>query len=402
MAIGAAFCFLVMMLNVPIPDGTTAHAVGGVLVAVLLGPEAAVIAVSVALAIQALFFGDGGILAFGANCFNMAFVLPVVGYGVYRLLSRRRSLTDPRRAVAAGIGGYVGINAAALCAAIELGLQPVLFTTGDGTPLYAPFHLSQTIPAMMLAHLLVAGVVELVLTAGVVAYLQRANLPVLRINHDNVPDLDADLVPGRGPARVAVGRDRDGRAGGADPARPARPRRRVRRGRSRAPRPAPVRAAGHPRRPEPVQRLLEPCPAERLRVRCRPEPHRRLPRVGRGRHRRHRPRRARGVGGRLTTSICLEWRTRPRAGGRQRDRRRRDEAGGTGLADPVGDRAVPLRLHRHDGGGATWWPRRSTARPASPARRSTRTTWRRGRACCSDSIRGPSCSGCWRCSWSPR
>ena len=199
MAIGAAFCFLVMMLNVPIPDGTTAHAVGGVLVAVLLGPEAAVIAVSVALAIQALFFGDGGILAFGANCFNMAFVLPVVGYGTYRLLGRRLSLTDPKRAWAAGVGGYVGINAAALCGAIELGLQPVLFTTRDGTPLYAPFHLSQTIPTMMLAHLLVAGVVELALTAGVVAYLQKANLPVLRINHDNVPELDADLDPA--PAR---------------------------------------------------------------------------------------------------------------------------------------------------------------------------------------------------------
>jgi cobalt/nickel transport system permease protein len=188
MAIGAAFCFLVMMLNVPIPDGTTAHAVGGLLVAVLLGPEAAIIAVSVALAIQALFFGDGGILAYGMNCFNMAFVLPVVGYAVYRALSRRLSLTDPKRAAAAGIGGYVGLNAAALCCAVELGLQPVLFHTADGTPLYAPFHLAQTIPTMMLAHLVVAGVVELVLTAGVVAYLQKANLPVLRINHDNVPD----------------------------------------------------------------------------------------------------------------------------------------------------------------------------------------------------------------------
>src|SRR5580765_5064932 len=85
MAIGAAYCFLVMMFNVPIPDGTTAHAVGGVLVAVLLGPWAAVIAVSVALGIQALFFGDGGVLAFGANAFNMAFVMPMAGYGVYWL-----------------------------------------------------------------------------------------------------------------------------------------------------------------------------------------------------------------------------------------------------------------------------------------------------------------------------
>jgi cobalt/nickel transport system permease protein len=198
LAIGAAYCFLVMMFNVPIPDGTTAHAVGAVLVAVLLGPWAAVVAVSSALAIQALFFGDGGVLAFGANCFNMALVMPMVGYGVYLLLSRRVSLTSPRRALAAGIGAYVGLNVAALCAATELGLQPTFFHRADGTPLYAPFHLAQSLPAMALAHLTVAGAVEFALTAGVVAYLQRANLPLLRINHAAVPEVDADVaVPGR-------------------------------------------------------------------------------------------------------------------------------------------------------------------------------------------------------------
>src|SRR6476646_5401640 len=56
LALGAAYSFLVMMFNVPIPDGTTAHAIGGVLIAVVLGPWAAVIAVSIALLIQALFF----------------------------------------------------------------------------------------------------------------------------------------------------------------------------------------------------------------------------------------------------------------------------------------------------------------------------------------------------------
>src|SRR5262245_60932936 len=187
-AIGAAYAFLVMMFNIPVPDGTTAHAVGAVLIAVLLGPWAAVIAVSIALAIQALFFGDGGVLAYGANVFNMAFVMPVVGYGVYRLVAGWAPLTARRRVVAAGLGGYVGINAAALCAAVQFGVQPVLFHTADGTPLYAPFPLAQTIPAMMLAHLLVAGPVEGALTAGVVAYLQRANLPILRINHPGVPD----------------------------------------------------------------------------------------------------------------------------------------------------------------------------------------------------------------------
>src|SRR5262249_38420668 len=82
LAIGAAYAFLVMMFNVPIPDGTTAHAVGAVLIAIILGPWAAVIAISIALLIQTLFFGDGGTLAFGANAFNMAFVMPFVGYGV--------------------------------------------------------------------------------------------------------------------------------------------------------------------------------------------------------------------------------------------------------------------------------------------------------------------------------
>ena len=192
-AIGAAYSFLVMMFNVPIPDGTTAHAVGAVLIAVLLGPWAAVIAVSVALLIQALFFGDGGVLAYGANCFNMAVVMPFAGYGVYRLLTRRVSLTSPRRAIAAGAAGYVGLNLAALCAAIEFGVQPTLFTAADGTPLYSPFHLSQTIPAMALAHLTIAGGVEFVLTAAVVAYLQRANVPILRINHPHVGETD-DVV----------------------------------------------------------------------------------------------------------------------------------------------------------------------------------------------------------------
>ena len=195
LALGAAYSFLVMMFNIPIPDGTTAHAVGAVLIAVLLGPWAAVICVTVALVIQALFFGDGGVLALGANTFNMAFVMPFVGYAVYRLLTQNTSLTSRRRALAAGIGGYVGLNVAALCAAIEFGLQPTLFHSANGTPLYAPFHLAQTIPAMALAHLTIAGAAEFILTVGIVAYLQRANLPLLRINHPGIVDTDAELAP---------------------------------------------------------------------------------------------------------------------------------------------------------------------------------------------------------------
>jgi cobalt/nickel transport system permease protein len=198
-ALGASFSFVVMMFNIPVPDGTTAHGVAGTLTAILLGPWAAVIAVSVALFIQALFFGDGGVLAIGANCFNMALVLPFVGYAVYKALTRNLTLINPRRALAAGVGSYVGLNAAAMCAAIEFGIQPDLFRAADGTPLYAPFHLSQTVPTMALAHLTVAGVAEFALTMGVIAFLQRANVPVLRINH---PDVQLD---GEMPARRPLG-----------------------------------------------------------------------------------------------------------------------------------------------------------------------------------------------------
>ncbi len=205
-ALAAAYCFCVMMFNVPIPDGTTAHAVGAVLVAILLGPWAAVIAVSVALAIQALFFGDGGVLAFGANALNMAFVMPFVGYGVYLVLAQHSALESRRRVVAAGVGAYVGLNVAALCAAVEFGVQPLLFHTANGTPLYAPFHLSQTIPAMALAHLTVAGAVEVALTTGVIAYLQRANLPLLRLNHTRAAwsATDRAAVPRHRRRRTAV------------------------------------------------------------------------------------------------------------------------------------------------------------------------------------------------------
>src|SRR5215471_4250529 len=83
----AAFCFVLMMFNLPLPGGTTGHAVGVGIAAIVLGPWAAIVAVSVALLIQAFLFGDGGITALGANCFNMAIIGSLVAYGSYRLLS---------------------------------------------------------------------------------------------------------------------------------------------------------------------------------------------------------------------------------------------------------------------------------------------------------------------------
>src|SRR5208283_2801136 len=101
LAIGAAFSFVIMMFNVPIPGGSTGHAVGGVLVAILLGPWAACIAITVALVVQALLFGDGGITTIGANCFNMAFLMPFAGYYTYKLFSARSPMDSNRRVVSA-------------------------------------------------------------------------------------------------------------------------------------------------------------------------------------------------------------------------------------------------------------------------------------------------------------
>jgi cobalt/nickel transport system permease protein len=179
LAMGAAFSFLIMMFNVPIPGGSTGHAVGAVLVAILVGPWAATIAVSVALVVQALLFGDGGITAIGANCFNMAFVIPFVGYATYRLVSGSSPVDSSRRVVAAFIAGYVGINVAALCAGVEFGIQPLLHHTDQGQALYCPYGLKVAVPAMLGEHLLVFGWVEALVTALVVKYLQKSSPDLL-------------------------------------------------------------------------------------------------------------------------------------------------------------------------------------------------------------------------------
>jgi cobalt/nickel transport system permease protein len=173
MAVVSAFSFVVMMFNLPLPGGTTGHAVGLAIAAIVLGPWAAVLSVSVALLIQAVFFGDGGITALGANCLNMAVIGPFVAYATYRLLASGSEVTSVRRVIAAGAAGYAGMNAAALAAAIEFGLQPLLFQDASGTPLYAPYPLSIAIPAMMIGHLTIAGLAEAVASAGLVAVLQR-------------------------------------------------------------------------------------------------------------------------------------------------------------------------------------------------------------------------------------
>ena len=182
LALFAAFSFVLMMFNVPLPGGTSGHATGVGLATVVLGPWAGMLALSTALLIQALFFGDGGITAFGANAFNMAIAGCLVTYLFYRLFSRilgDRSWAQP---VAAGLAAYIAINCSALLAAVEFGIQPIFFKDAAGHPLYAPFPLAVTIPAMLIGHLTFAGLAELVITGGVVAYLKRTSPALIAAN----------------------------------------------------------------------------------------------------------------------------------------------------------------------------------------------------------------------------
>jgi cobalt/nickel transport system permease protein len=179
LAVASAFCFVIMMFNIPLPGGTTGHAVGVGAATVVLGPWASMLSVSIALLVQAVFFGDGGITTFGANCFNMAIVGSLVAHFTYRAVAGRTAVTSSRRVVAGALAGYAAINVAALLTACELGIQPLFFKDASGGPLYAPYALHIAIPAMMIGHLTFAGLAELFVSGGVVAYLQRTNPALL-------------------------------------------------------------------------------------------------------------------------------------------------------------------------------------------------------------------------------
>lgn len=180
-AVFSAFSFVLMMFNLPLPGGTSGHAVGMGIASVVLGPWMSIVAVSVALLVQAVFFGDGGISAYGANCFNMAVAGSLVAYGVYTIGSFRAGVSSARRVLAAGLAGYAGINVAALLAAIEFGIQPIFFHDANGIPLYAPYPLSVSIPAMMIGHLTFAGLAEFLITAALLKYLARVDPGLLEV-----------------------------------------------------------------------------------------------------------------------------------------------------------------------------------------------------------------------------
>lgn len=170
MGIAGAFVFAAQMLNFTIPGtGSSGHLVGALLLAILLGRHAALIALASILAVQALFFADGGLLALGANIVNMG-VIPI--FIAYPLIYRRIAGAGPafsqtRIAVGSILASIIGLQLGALAVVLE--------TTASGIT-ELPFALF--IAAMLPIHLAI-GAIEGVVTAVVVLFVLKAQPELL-------------------------------------------------------------------------------------------------------------------------------------------------------------------------------------------------------------------------------
>lgn len=115
----AAFVFALQMLNFPVANGTSGHLLGGVMAAVLVGPYAGALAVTVVLVVQALLFADGGLSALGLNVVNMALVGAFAGYGVFVVVRRLLGRSAPSVTTAAGVAAFTAPVLASVAFTLE-------------------------------------------------------------------------------------------------------------------------------------------------------------------------------------------------------------------------------------------------------------------------------------------
>jgi cobalt/nickel transport system permease protein len=115
----AAYIFAVQMLNFPVAAGTSGHLLGGALAAVLVGPWAGALCVSVVLLVQGLLFADGGLSALGLNIVNMALVTAWGGYAVFLLLRRALPAAKTSVTVSAGVAAGISVVLASLAFVVE-------------------------------------------------------------------------------------------------------------------------------------------------------------------------------------------------------------------------------------------------------------------------------------------
>lgn len=119
MGLASAFVFAVQMLNFPVASGTSGHLLGGVLAAVLVGPMAGALCVSVVLVVQSLLFADGGVSALGLNVINMSLVGAFGGYVIFAALRAVLPRTRSALVVAAGVAAFLAPVMASIAFTVE-------------------------------------------------------------------------------------------------------------------------------------------------------------------------------------------------------------------------------------------------------------------------------------------
>ena len=166
------------MFNFPVPWGTSGHLIGTALATALVGPYGAILVIATVLLIQSTF-GDGGILAYGANLLNMGVVGAVVSFLVIRYAQQLMGNANPRRsrAIAVGIAGFVATIAAAIMTSIELvlaGLEPASLVFGW----------------MLLLHAII-GLGEAVITWAIIQYVIMVRADLLYLPSFNITEVTA-------------------------------------------------------------------------------------------------------------------------------------------------------------------------------------------------------------------
>ncbi|HVX67627.1 MAG TPA: energy-coupling factor ABC transporter permease [Bryobacteraceae bacterium] len=156
-----AFVFAAQMVNFPVGIGTSGHLVGGALLAVTLGPAAACVVMTAILAIQGFVFQDGGILALGANVFNMALAGVLAGWLPYRLWGAGRG-----RRAAVFLGAFLSVLVSALLALAEL--------LASGIRMPAP------VVGVSLGLFLISAAIEGTITLAVVEGIERLSPRAVR------------------------------------------------------------------------------------------------------------------------------------------------------------------------------------------------------------------------------
>lgn len=149
----ATFIFAVQMLNFPVAAGTSGHLLGGALAAVLVGPYAATLSLTVVLLMQGLLFADGGLTAIGLNVFNMAIIGVWTGYGAFLLLQKILSSSKLSTTISAGLAGLLSVPAAAAGFVLQ-------YSIGAN----ATFSVPAVLTAMLSTHVLI-GIGEALITA---------------------------------------------------------------------------------------------------------------------------------------------------------------------------------------------------------------------------------------------